>query len=289
MTRPLLPARPRSRAPDAHKGDCGSVLVVAGSRSYPGAAILTALGAGRAGAGYVHLAVPDAIVGEVLPAVPFAVVVRGTADGRQASIDDAAALLDAAGGCDAVVLGPGLGDHAETDALVARLVAAVEAPLVLDADGLNAVARTGTRVLAERAGPTVVTPHPGEFARLADLDRTPRDDEGRRHAAEDLARRLGVVVVLKGRHTVVTDGERTYVEAAGNPGLATGGTGDVLAGATGALLADDDADPAATAALAVAVHARAGDLAAERLGERGVLPIDVAECIGRAIEERHRI
>lgn len=283
----LEPARPSPRADDAHKGVCGAVLVVAGSRAYPGAAVLSALGAGRAGAGLVHLAVPDAVVRDVLPAVPFAIIVRGGDGGTCLTLDDAAAIEEAAARCGAVVVGPGLGRDDGTAALVLHLLERIATPLVLDADGLNAVADAGLEVLAARTAPTVITPHPGEFARLVGVDRTPEDDDGRRAAAEGLARDAGAVVVLKGHHTVVTDGTRTHVESAGNPGMATGGMGDVLAGACGALLAEDASDPAATAALAVAVHAEAGDLVAARLGERALLPTDVAESLGSALEKRH--
>jgi len=266
----------RPRAPDAHKGTCGQVLVVAGSRSYPGAAVLTALGAVRAGAGYVHLAVPEAIVGWVLPAVPFCVLhaTPGEAhgEGRQT-------LLEAAAKVDAVVLGPGLGRADATRALASGLLDEIAAPLVLDADGLLA---WGGRA-PPHAGPRVLTPHPGEFARL-DGGSVPRDPNERVERAEAFARASGAVVVLKGAGTVVTDGARTRVDTRAGPELAAAGTGDVLAGLIGALLARDEIeDVAAAAALGVDLHARAGRLAAEERGVEAVVPTDVADRLGAAM------
>ncbi len=287
MTSPTLtPSVPVALAVDAHKGTRGAVLVVAGSHAYPGAAILAALGAGRSGAGFVHLALPDTVVAEVLPAVPFAIVVRGRRGGEWTHTDDRDAILAAAARCGAVVVGPGLGAEPATAALVTQLITDVDVPLVLDADGLNALAQAGLELLDTRRATTVLTPHPGEFARLTGRDATPRDDGGRRRVAEELAQRFEgrVVVVLKGHHTVVTDGQRTYVEQGGNPGMATGGMGDVLAGVCATLLAQDSDDPARTTALAVAAHARAADEAARALGERALLPMDVAEQLGRALE-----
>lgn len=278
LTLPALPAR----HPDTHKGTYGTVLAVAGSRRYPGAAILTALGAGRAGAGLVQLALPAELMPVVVPAVPFATVLAcpQTDAGETAPAAAPLILEQAAGRADAVVLGPGLGEAHE---LVATLLAELDRPVVLDADGLNAVAaggEAGLDLLAARTAPTVLTPHPGEFARLTGA---PRPGPGARSpAAAELARRTGSVVVLKGHRTVVTDGHRACIEEAGNPGMATGGMGDVLSGVLGALLAVVRG-PAEAAALAVHLHALAGDLAAQELGEDAVLPEDVAARLGRVM------
>ncbi len=307
---PELPPRPA----DSHKGTFGTVLIVAGSRRYPGAAILAALGAGRAGAGLVQLALPDSLVDTVLPAVPFATLVRcaSTAGGGHAS-GARAVVLAAARGATSVVLGPGLGTDPDTGALVAALLAGIEVPLVIDADALNLLAAgspghpdaPGARggapalgvipALRARRAPTVLTPHPGEFARLTAAAGWPAAEGGgarpagpeqRRALAARLARETGAIVVLKGHGTVVTDGRRAREEPAGNPGLAKGGTGDVLAGALGALLGlvpDRLPDAAAAAALAVHAHAVAGDLAAAELGQEGLLPEDVARHLGLAL------
>lgn len=294
---PALPQRPRH----GHKGSFGTVLVVAGSGSYPGAAALAALGAGRMGAGLVRLALPEAIAREVLPAVPFAVLVRAPGDERGHFAQTAVApVLAAAQDAQAVVLGPGLGQGAGAAALLAALIASVNAPLLLDADALNLLACLGPGALAARVGPTVLTPHPGEFVRLAQACAqigpgaeapapmpAPTTDTERELAATALARAFNAVVVLKGAGTVTSDGRRLRVESAGNPGMGRGGMGDVLAGAAGALLARLPGDAAAAAALAVHLHAVAGDLAAAELGQESLLPEDVARLLGRAAE-RHQ-
>jgi NAD(P)H-hydrate epimerase len=283
-----LPSLP-PRARDTHKGDYGTVLVVAGSRRYPGAAILAALGAGRAGAGLVQLALPESLVPLVVPAVPFATVLPcPQTPGGGFALAAADELRTAAARASSVVLGPGLGTETDTGRLLVRLLRDVHAPLVLDADALNLLAELGDEPLAARRATTdaatVLTPHPGEFARLTGSDK-PRGDERLPQAARWAAQH-GAIVVLKGAGTVVTDGRRAWVEPAGNPGMATGGMGDVLAGVLGALLAVPHLlpDPLGAAALAVHAHALAGDAAAAALGEAGVLPEDVARRVGKALE-----
>jgi len=285
LTLPSLPPRAR----DSHKGDYGTVLVVAGSRRYPGAAILAALGAGRAGAGLVQLALPESLVPLVVPAVPFATVLPcPQTPGGGFALAAADELCTAAARASSVVLGPGLGQETDTGRLLVRLLRDVHVPLVLDADALNLLAELGDEPLSARRAttdaPTVLTPHPGEFARLTGGAK-PRGDERLTQAAR-WASQHGAIVVLKGAGTVVTDGRRAWVEPAGNPGMATGGMGDVLAGVLGALLAVPRMlpDPLGAAALAVHAHAVAGDEAAHALGEAGVLPEDVARRVGKALE-----
>ncbi len=265
----LLP--PRSR--EAHKGTFGHVLLVAGSRGKLGAALLAAEGALRSGAGLTTLAVPATLqplcegrVREVMSAA-----LADTGDGS-AALADGAALVELLRGRAAVVCGPGLGLHAETRTLVAEVVRRCSVPLVLDADGLNAVAATD--VLRARPGPTVLTPHPGEMARLLGSSTTDvqRDRPGAAHA---LAGGQGVIVVLKGARTIVAapDG-RAAISPTGNPGMASGGTGDVLAGVLGGLLAQG-LEPFAAATLAVFAHGAAGDAVASRRGETGLVAGDL--------------
>jgi len=277
-----LPPLP-SRVTDTHKGEQGTVLVIAGSRPYPGAAALCALGAARMGAGYVRLAVPDAIVDEVLPVVPSAVIARLPHDRGVVTPAAADVLAESLSGADAVVAGPGLSTGAGPGAVIAALLTAVRVPLVLDADALNALvagAPDTTDMLCDREAPTVLTPHPGEFARLTGWT-APRTADERVDQAMELARRVSAIVVLKGAGSVTTDGDRVHVERAGNPGMAKAGMGDVLAGALASLTARLD-DPTGAAALAVHLHAVAGDLATADLGAEAVLPTDVAERLGRA-------
>jgi NAD(P)H-hydrate epimerase len=265
----LLPPRRR----DANKGTFGHVLVMATSRGKTGAGLLAAEGAGRAGAGLTTLAVPatlqPALEARVLEAMTAAL--PDTGDGA-AAVGDERALAELLAGRTAVVCGPGLGQAAPTRAFVAEVVRRATVPLVLDADGLNNVA--GTPLLSERVGPTVLTPHPGEMARLlgSDVATVQRD---RIAAARSLARTSGAVVVLKGAHTVVSapDGG-VAISPTGNPGMASGGTGDVLAGVIGAFLAQG-LSPFDAAVLGVFVHGAAGDAVAARQGEVGLLARDV--------------
>jgi len=265
----LLAQRPR----DAHKGNFGHVLVVAGSRGKTGAALLASGGAARAGAGLVTLAVPASLqpVLEAQVRETMTTVLPDTGRGAAALADGRtvdALLADRA----AVVCGPGIGTAPETRAMVAHLVRRCAAPLVLDADGLNAVA--GTSVLRERSGPTVVTPHPGEMGRLLGTD-SARVQADRLGAARALARSDGVVVVLKGARTIIASPDGgAAISPTGNPGMATGGTGDVLAGIVGGLLAQG-LTPFDAATLAVFAHGAAGDAIAARQGEVGLLAGDL--------------
>ena len=259
----LLPPRPR----DAHKGRFGHVLVIAGSRGKTGAALLATQAAARAGAGLTTLAVPAPLQPVVESQVREAMTAALPAGTDDAALD---ALLDARS---AIACGPGLGLAEETRALVANVVRRARVPLVLDADGLNAVAGTG--LLRARGGPTVITPHPGEMARLVGSD-TAHVQGDRLGVAREFARAEGVVVVLKGARTIIArpDGGAA-ISPTGNPGMASGGTGDVLAGIIGGLLAQGLA-PYDAAVLGVFAHGAAGDAVAARQGEVGLLAGDIA-------------
>jgi NAD(P)H-hydrate epimerase len=275
------------RAVDAHKGSFGHVLVVAGSLGKTGAALLCGSGAMRAGAGLVTVATPAPALVRVaagraeLMTEPLPVTASGTFTRKAV-----ARALELARGRDAVVLGPGLGQSPATQALVRDFVAECPRPLVVDADGLNALAALTRRelrlLLRRRPQPTVLTPHPGEMARLlAATTRRVQDD--RLAAARSLADATGAVVALKGYRTIVAmPAGRAAVNPTGNPGLATGGTGDVLAGVIGALLARGrEAFPAALAA--VYVHGLAADLVAAERGVEGLMAGDVAQALPLAI------
>src|SRR5262249_690759 len=228
----LLPRRAR----DAHKGTFGHVLVVAGSRGKTGAALLASGAVARAGAGLTTLAAAGSLL-PVLEGHVRDVMSRPLPDGEDgmAGLGDAARVERLLAGRAAVVCGPGLGQSDGTRALVAYVVRHARAPLVLDADGLNAVA--GTALLRERPAPTVVTPHPGEMARLLGCS-TGDVQTDRLHAARRFAAEHGVVTVLKGARTVIaTPDGRTAISPTGNPGMASGGMRDVLSGIVGRLLA----------------------------------------------------
>ena len=272
---------PPPRPAGAHKGDFGHLLVVAGATGKAGAAILTARGAVRAGAGLVTAAVPEPIVqtvdGGSIESMSLAL--PASADGRLAA-GAGEAILAAARGKDAVALGPGLGGGEPEAGEIRRAVLACELPLVLDADGVNAFAgRAGE--LAARAAATVLTPHPGELGRLLGIAaaEVAADRVG---AARRAARETGGVVVLKGHLTLVAGPEgAVWVNTTGHPAMATGGTGDVLTGVVGAFLAQGY-EPLEAALLAVHLHGLAGGLAAAERGEIALAAGDLIDLLPAA-------
>jgi len=279
--RTLLPPR----APDAHKGDAGRLLVVAGSPGKSGAAHLALTGALRGGVGLVWLAARPEVLPLALAGRPEAMSIPLPGDGPLGRID-LAPLLEAARSVDALALGPGIPRGPETGALIRELLARAGRPAVLDADALNALAEEPGGV-AGLGCPAVLTPHPGEMARLTGRS-TAEIQADRIEWAASRARTWGATVVLKGARTVVADPEGPpAVIPTGNPGMATGGTGDVLAGLTGALLAGG-LGPRAAARVAAFVHGRAGDLVARRWGERGLLAGDLGQGIAEVWAEWKR-
>lgn len=269
--RRTLPAR----APDAHKRSGGAVVVLAGSELTRGAPLLTCRGAGRMGSGYVTLASTRSVVAAATVAAPELLTKAVTYDdvlGPEA-IDALGPALESAG---CIAAGPGAGTGDRQRALVKRLLAEVELPVVLDADALNVLAGDAGPLIG-RDAPAVVTPHPAELARLLGVA-TADVTKDRLTAARTAAGRLGCVVLAKGHRTIVTDGGRTVVVPAGGPELATAGTGDVLTGAVAALVAAG-VDPFDAAWCAAYVHGVAGGIAGT-----GALAPDVAEALGEARE-----
>lgn len=256
----------------AHKGDRGTVLVVAGSHGMLGAAILCATAAHRGGAGLVQVALPEALQ----PLLPLAVPTATTVPRKLPALGLAAAQADA------LVLGPGLGATAATRQLVRSVLRQAEVPVVLDADALNVLSPWRPRGLAVRA-PLVLTPHPGEAARLLDTT-TQAVQADRRAAVRELVARSGATIVLKGRGTLVGAGEMLWQNRTGGPALATGGSGDVLAGLLAALLAQG-LTPWDAACLAVEVHGLAGDCLARQRG-RGLLASDLPLAIAELLHQR---
>jgi NAD(P)H-hydrate epimerase len=273
---PRLPPRPR----DAHKGTFGKVLIVAGSTGMSGAAVLAGTAALRGGAGLVQVAVPEPILGIVASSQPCYLTAPLPADdqGRLAlpALGVLSRLVESA---NAVVAGPGLGQSDDVAAAVSELLAA-QVPLILDADALNVLAGRLDR-LAGRSAPLILTPHPGEFARLDGGD-TAAVQAHRQERALAFAARHHVILVLKRASTIVTDGRRLYTNTTGNPGMATGGTGDVLSGLLGALLAGRALEPFDAVVLAVYLHGLAGDLARDELGETALIAADLLSYLPRA-------
>jgi NAD(P)H-hydrate epimerase len=270
-TVPRLSERPR----DAHKGTFGRVLVVAGSVGMSGAAALAGHAALRGGAGLVQVAVPAPIASIVAAHQPC-YMVSAQPDDVEGKLSSAAlpGLLKLAEGATAVVVGPGLGQTEEVRITVRGLCAKVEGPLLLDADALNVLGEW-PGAWKGRKGPTVITPHPGEFARLNGSN-TAAVQADRHSRAAEFAQTEGGVVLLKGAGTVVTDGRRAYVNTTGNPGMATGGSGDVLSGLIGALLAQGMSAFDA-AVLGAYLHGMAGDMVAQRVGETSLIATDLIE------------
>ncbi|OUN75716.1 NAD(P)H-hydrate dehydratase [Faecalibacterium sp. An58] len=279
------------RAAESHKGSYGRLLVVAGSRRYRGAAGLAAEGALRSGAGIVTLASVEPVIGAAASRLPECCLLP-CPEGEEGGI--AAAGLEmlqaAAAHATVLLLGPGLGYTGDTRALVQGLPAQMRGTVVLDADGLNAaadlLARGGAMPLPA-SGSLIVTPHPGEMARLTGLpaERIAADRPG---VASRFAAQWGCTVVLKGHRTLIAapDG-RLWQNTTGNPGLARGGSGDVLAGMIAGLAACGLDAPAA-AACGVWLHGAAADRTAARLGQYGMLPHDILADLGGLFAENGR-
>jgi ADP-dependent NAD(P)H-hydrate dehydratase len=275
---PTLPKRPVN----SHKGLYGSVLVVAGGRGMAGAAALCGASALRSGAGLVRIACSSEVQPTVASFEPSYMTYPLPADGDGLIAFDPARralerLLDQA---DVLAIGPGFGQSDDLRKLVRWVVESVTLPVVLDADGLNALAGQ-TESLKNRKSPIILTPHPGEFARLTGKS-VSAIQEDREALAAEFARQGGeLVVVLKGTGTVVTDGRRVYVNSTGNPGMATGGVGDVLTGVIAALLGQK-LSAFEAAQLGVYAHGLAGDIARDQNGEIGMIAGDVVDSLADA-------
>lgn len=277
-----LPALP-ARAPEAHKGDFGRVLVVAGSRGMAGAATLCAQAALRAGAGLVHLALPEGIYPIAASQAPC-VICHPMPETNTGTLSRKALgeIRDLAAERDVIALGPGLTTAEQTTDLVAQLILDIDRPMVVDADGINALA-SDPAVLSRSKGPRILTPHPGEMARLTGKT-TAEVQTDRAETAADFAKTYGLCLVLKGMNTVVTDGQRIYTNRTGNPGMATAGSGDVLTGLTAGLRGQGLSDFEA-AQLAVYLHGLAGDIAKRNLTEYAMTARDILGLLPQAFAE----
>jgi hydroxyethylthiazole kinase-like uncharacterized protein yjeF len=273
--RPLFPAR----QPDAHKGNFGKLLLLCGSIGYTGAAAMAAQAALRAGAGLIYLGVPQSIY-PILAAKLDEVMVFPLPDDEAGRLSAQALpkILQHLAGMSACLMGPGLGRSSQVRELVRGVLQENSSvPVVLDADGINAL-EGHIDVLRGATCPVVLTPHDGEFARIGgNLAGSNRLD-----AASTLAAELGAVVVLKGHRTIVTDGKARFVNTTGNPGMAVGGSGDVLAGMMVSFMGQGLPTLDAARA-AVCLHGAAGDLCAQEIGEYGMTPTDLIRTIPRLL------
>lgn len=269
----LLP----DRNPWGHKGNFGKLLLLCGSRGYTGAAFFAAMGALRSGAGLVFLGVPESIYGIEAVKLNEPVIFPLPDAGGRLSADAVPEVLTRLPQMDAVLVGPGLGQSEGTLAVVRAVLEKAECSVVVDADGIN-VLSAHRDLLRGRKLPTILTPHDGEFARLGGVI-----GEDRMAAAAALAEELGCTVLLKGHETCITDGTDGFLNPTGNPGMAVGGSGDVLAGVITALLGAG-LPPLEAAACGAWLHGAAGDRCAAELGQYGMLPTDMLSALPRLMK-----
>ncbi len=269
----LLP----DRDPWGHKGSFGRVLLLCGSRGFTGAAYLAAMGALRTGAGLVFLGVPESIYAIEAVKLNEPMVFPLPDEAGKLSADAIPEIRKRMTNMDAVLIGPGLGQSEGTFEVVKAVLEAAECPVVLDADGIN-VLSAHRDIVRGRKGTTILTPHDGEFVRLGG-----ETGQDRMASARKLARDLGCILLLKGHETCITDGFTDYLNKTGNPGMAVGGSGDVLAGMIVSLLGQH-IPPLEAAALGAWLHGSAGDLCADELGQYGMLPTDMLQKLPRLLK-----
>lgn len=274
------------RAIDAHKGDFGKICIIAGSTGMSGAAALAGRSALRAGAGLVRVATPRSVLPIVASIEPSFTTIALSEDSRgQISTKAINQVIEAANENDVVAFGPGIGKSAALRSILKALLEQGNLRLVVDADGLNNLAGIKNWPAILKAT-LILTPHPGEMKRLwSGLFREQLPAE-RRQQALQLAQRTKTIVVLKGAGTIVTDGQKVYINKTGNPGMATAGSGDVLTGVITALAGQDLSDFDA-AVLGVHIHGLAGDIAAEKLGQVGIIATDIIQALGEAFMKHH--
>ncbi len=269
----LLPVR----NPFSHKGEFGKILLLCGSVGYTGAAALSSMGALRSGAGLVFLGVPQSIYAieavKLTEAIVFPLSERDGKLGEEAVPN----ILERLPKLDAVLIGPGLGQSEGTLAVTKAVLENFDGPVVLDADGINVISQHKD-ILRGRSAPTILTPHDGEFQRMGGEICTDRVA-----SAVKLTHDLGCIVLLKGHETVITDGQAVYINHTGNPGMAVGGSGDVLAGLITSLLGQG-LKPLEAAACGAWIHGAAGDLCAQEIGQYGMLPSDMVQALPRLLK-----
>lgn len=271
--RNLLPDRPAW----GHKGTFGRILLLCGSRGFTGAAYLAAMGALRSGAGLTFLGVPESIYAIEAVKLNEPVVFPLPDEDGKLSADAVPEILNRLPNMDAVLIGCGLGQSDGTLAVVKAVLENAQCSVVLDADGINVLSRHKDIVRGRKA-PTILTPHDGEFTRIGG-----EVGQDRMASARALAQELGGIVLLKGHETCITDGAVAYLNQTGNPGMAVGGSGDVLAGIIVSLLGQGVA-PLEAAAVGAWLHGAAGDVCAEEIGQYGMLPTDMLNVLPRLLK-----
>ena len=261
----------------AHKGDFGKILLLCGSEGYTGAAALAALGALRVGAGLVYLGVPRSIYAIEATKLLEPIVFPLPDIGGKMLKDTIDVISKIVFKMDAVLIGPGVGRSEDVSVLIKWLLMNFAGPVVIDADGIFLL-REHIDVLRGRTYPTILTPHEGEFVQLMGCEISNRTE-----AAVEAAQKLNSIVVLKGHNTVITDAENVYINPTGNPGMAVGGSGDVLAGMITGLIGQK-LKPIEAAAVCAWIHGAAGDICAQQIGKYGMLPSDMLDVIPRLLK-----
>lgn len=293
-----------------HKRSLGKVLVIAGSRGMAGAAALTLEAAYRAGAGMVTLGFPEGLVAVYKKILPEAMTLSlPETPGGTLSAKAKDKILENVSDFDCVVIGPGLSQNAETQQLVWEIFFEIKKPIILDADGLNAIS-LGFKVIkgAKKAGdiieflkgrkePTVITPHAGEMLRIIKAIRGRGEyqkitseyiDKNKAEIAGFVAEQLGFITVLKGHETVIAKNDRLVINKTGNPGMATAGAGDVLSGIIGTFVSQNLKRIFEATSTAVYIHGLAGDIASQKIGERSVIASDIIKYLPDAIKKAEK-
>ncbi len=274
----LLP----KRDDDANKSQCGRVFILAGSKGMIGAATFSAMGALRSGAGLVTVGTADTEQSVLATKLTEAMTVGFVSVSGQVGIFDKYKIKEMAEKSDAFVIGPGMGRRAETQKLILWLIENVSAPMIIDADGLNALS-LNIDILKSRKAITILTPHEGEMAKLLGIS-SEKVKNNREKIAKEFAQRNNVVLLLKGKDTVVTDGNEIFINPTGNSGMATGGSGDVLSGVLGSLVAQG-MNGYEAGVLGAYIHGLAGDIGTADKGKMGLIASDIAENLPYAIKE----
>ena len=280
-----LPARLSRRKPDSHKGDYGSILILAGSAGFSGAARLCAEAAMRSGAGMVTVGIPKSINSAFLKNKAKEIMTLLLPETREGTLSLRAlkkitALLEKT---DVLIIGPGLGRNGETGNLARKIIGASRLPTVIDADALNALS-SHPEILKSKQGEKILTPHLKEMSRLSGIG-IDCLKKNRKNIAKKFARHYNSTILLKGNRTLVTDGNKNfYLNKTGNPGMATAGSGDVLSGIAGAFLGQG-LNAFTAAKYAAYIHGLAGDIAALKKTQLGMIASDIIDCIPAAIKK----
>lgn len=265
----------KKREKDTHKGDYGHLFIIGGSPGLTGAVCLSGISALKSGCGLVTIGIPEGLnnIIEIKLTEVMSLPLPETEDHYFSlrAFDKAIEFIEKK--ADSVLIGPGISLHSETKKFVKKIIPEIKKPVVIDADALKIISEE--LELLKFLDKPILTPHPGEMSYLTGMKINEIQKE-REKVAEDFAKKYNVIVVLKGYRTVVTDGERTYINLTGNPGMAKGGSGDVLSGIIGGLLAQEE-DKFISAKYGVLIHGLAGDIAVKEKGEISLIPSDIIE------------